>query len=129
MDNLAIVLGVVSTFVKTVIGVLNSLDSLIGHCLSEDQKSQLVSINENLIKIVGIENQSSNIDQSSNIYQGFIIEIEEVPFSNTVTRRKAVALNQSGIKMLETELSFTTNNQTLIDELQLIIDRDNLKAY
>ena len=123
LDNLAIVLGVVSTFVKTVIGILNSLDSLIGHCLSEDQKSQLVSINENLIKIVDIEKPSPNI------YQGFIIEIEEVPFSNTVTRRKAVALNQSGIKMLETELSFTTNNQTLIDELQLIIDRDNLKAY
>lgn len=123
LDNLAIVLGVVSTFIKTVIGISNSLDGLIEHCLSENQKSQLVSINENLIKIASVE------EQSSNIYQGFTIEIEEVPFSNTVTRRKAVALNQSGIKMLETELSFTTNNQTLIDELKLIIGRDNLKAY
>ena len=62
-------------------------------------------------------------------YQGFIFKIEEVPFSPTVTRKKAVAYNQSGIALLETPLSFTANNQTLIDELKLIINRDNLKAY
>jgi hypothetical protein len=62
-------------------------------------------------------------------YKGFTFTIEEVPFSPTVNRIKAIALNQGGIPLLETPLSFTTNRQTLIDELKLIIDRDDLKAF
>jgi hypothetical protein len=82
-------------------------------------------VSDNLQKIL-TDNQQS-VDDST--YQGFIFKIEEVPFSSTVTRRKAVAFNQSGIPLIETPLSFTTNDQTLIDELKLIIGRDNLKAY
>lgn len=64
-----------------------------------------------------------------NTYQGFTFQIETIPFSSTVNRRKALALNQFGIPVLESELSFTSNDQTLINELKFIIDRDNLKAY
>ena len=64
-----------------------------------------------------------------NTYQGFTFQIETVAFSLTVNQLRALALNQFGIPVLESELSFTTNPQTLIDELKLIIDRDNLKAY
>jgi hypothetical protein len=39
-----------------------------------------------------------------------------------------LGINKSGVKLIETQLSFTLDNQTLIDELKLVIDRDNLKA-
>jgi hypothetical protein len=125
LDTLNIALNVVSLFIKSIVGTLNSLDALLASCLNEDQKTQLVSVASNLVKITTDNAQS--IDDST--YQGFIFQIEEVPFSSTVTRRKAVAFNQSGIPLIETPLSFTTNDQTLINELKLIIDRDNLKAY
>lgn len=123
LDTLNISLAIVSSFVKKIIQTLNSIDALLVPCLSETQT--LTSVSDNLIKIVTDSEQS--VDNST--YQGFIFKIEEVPFSPTVTRKKAVAYNQSGIALLETPLSFTANNQTLIDELKLIIDRDNLKAY
>ena len=123
LDTLNVALAIVSSFVKNIIQILNSLDTLLIPCLNEDQ--QLTPVSDNLVKIATDSEQS--VDNST--YQGFIFQIEEVPFSSTVTRRKAIALNQSGIPLLETPLSFTTNNQTLIDELKLIIDRDNLKAY
>jgi hypothetical protein len=123
LDTLNVSLAIVSSFVKKIIQILNSLDALLLPCLSENQ--QLVSVNEGLVKIATDSEQS--VDNST--YQGFIFQIEEVPFSPTVTRRKAIALNQQGIPLLETPLSFTANNQTLIDELKLIIDRDNLKSF
>ena len=123
LDTLNISLAIVSSFVKKIIQILNSIDALLTPCLNENQK--LVPVADNLVKITTDSAQS--IDNST--YQGFIFKIEEVPFSSTVTRKKAVAYNQSGIPLLETPLSFTANDQTLINELKLIIDRDNLKAY
>jgi hypothetical protein len=123
LDTLNVSLAIVSSFIKNIIQILNSLDALLLPCLNENQT--LTPVSDNLVKIATDSTQS--IDNST--YQGFIFQIEEVPFSPTVTRRKAIAFNQSGVPLLETPLSFTTNNQTLIDELKLIIDRDNLKAY
>ena len=125
LDTLSISLAIVSSFIKNIIQILNSLDALLLPCLNESQKSQLTSVNDGLIKI-STDNEQS-IDNTT--YQGFIFQIEEVPFSPTVNRLKAIALNQGGIPLLETPLSFTTNRQTLIDELKLIIDRDNLKSF
>jgi hypothetical protein len=123
LDTLNVSLAIVSSFIKNIIQILNSLDALLLPCLNENQT--LTPVSDNLVKIATDSTQS--IDNST--YQGFIFKIEEVPFSSTVTRRKAVAFNQSGIPLIETPLSFTTNDQTLIDELKLIIGRDNLKAY
>jgi hypothetical protein len=119
----SIPLGVVSFVITKAIELLGLLDILINFCSID---AQLTPVSDT-IQQVTIRQVQANIDSGS--YNGFIIKIEEVPFSSTVIRRKAVAFNQSGIPLIETPLSFTTNDQTLIDELKLIIDRDNLKAY
>ena len=126
IDSLVVPIALFSKIVKNIVTSLNSLDALIVLCLPEGQ--ELEPISETVQKTFESE---LSIEQSEgdNSYKGFTFQIEEVPYTSTVNRRKAIAFNQSGIPVLETELSFTTNNQTLIDELKLIIDRDNLKAY
>lgn len=61
-------------------------------------------------------------------YRGFSFEIETLPFTSTVNRTRALALNADGIPLLQTELSFTSTPDILIQELKFIIDRDNLRA-
>ena len=125
IDSLIIPIALFSLTIKTISTLLNSLDVLISPCLNQNQ--QLETLSDELQAIVNSELEANNSGDSS--YKGFVFEIQEVPYSPTVNRRKAIALNKQGIPLIETELSFTTNNQTLIDELKLIIDRDNLKAY
>jgi hypothetical protein len=122
----SIPLGVVSFVITKAIELLGLLDVLINFCSTDENQNQLTPVS-NTIQQVTIRQVQANIDSGS--YNGFIIKIEEVPFSPTVIRKKAVAFNQSGIALLETPLSFTTNEQTLINELKLIIDRDNLRSY
>ena len=77
------------------------------------------------------EAETTNQSNTQQSYRGFTFEIVEVKLPNdpTVTRRIAQALNTEGIVALETEPSFTQNPKILIEELKLIIDRDNLKAF
>ena len=123
IDSLVIPIAIFSKIIQNIVTLLNSLDVLITTC---NPDSSLDSLSDIVEQATNNENEG---DGNNVTYKGFTFQIEEVPFSPTVNRKKAIALNQSGITLLETPLSFTTNNQTLIDELKLIIDRDNLKAY
>lgn len=123
----ALVAAMISINIQLAIVLLNSIDALLNKCAPNDSNS-LNPISKEIKDIADAQSQA-NETQNLTTYQGFIIEIEEVPFTPTVTRRRAVGKNQSGIKLTQTELSFSTNNQTLINELKFIIDRDNLKAY
>jgi len=123
IDSLVIPIALFSKVIQNILTLLNSLDTLILAC---DSNVSLDNISEVITQTANNQNQADVNDGS---YKGFTFTIEEVPFSSTVNRRKAIALNQQGIPVLESELSFTTNDQTLINELKLVIDRDNLKAF
>jgi hypothetical protein len=123
IDSLIIPIAIFSKTIQNIINLLNSLDTLIIGC---NPTSTLDSLSDTIVQTVNSQTQADVNDGS---YKGFTFIIEEVPFSPTVNRLKAIALNQGGIPLLETPLSFTTNRQTLIDELKLIIDRNNLKPF
>jgi len=75
-------------------------------------------------------NNANNIsNNSTNLYEGFILDIEEEQYSPTVKRRRAVAKNKDNIVLLQTPWTFSTDTQTLIAEIKLVIDSSDLKAY
>jgi len=121
----ALVISVISSYVLTAVESLKAIDFVLTTC---DPNNPLSSINSQVDSLASTQLQSQNT-QNQTSYNGFIIEIEEIPYTPTVTRRRAIGKNSQGIVLITTELSFTTNDQTLITELKLIIDRDNLKAY
>jgi hypothetical protein len=119
----AVPVAVVTSIINKIVNALGQLDSLILLC---SPNSTLDTISDTIIQTA---NNQTQADVNDGSYKGFTFQIEEIPFSSTVNRKRALALNQSGIVLLQTELSFTANEQTLINELKLIIDRDDLKAF
>jgi len=125
LSSSALVISIVGTYILNAKSSLEIIDLYINKC----------QLNPNIVPtsstINSISDAQRQAQQTNNqvTYNGFIIEIEEVPFTPTVNRRRALGKNQQGIILIQTELSFTLNSQTLINELKLIIDRDNLKAY
>jgi hypothetical protein len=121
----SIAISLINLYIQQIVGILSALDFKLKQC---DPNNTLTPISNDLISIAVQQTQADNtINQVT--YAGFLIEIEEVPYTPTVNRRRAVGKNQSGITLIQTELSFTTQAEILINELKLIIDRDNLKAY
>ena len=121
----ALVSSIVGGFILAAVALLKSIDAFLEKC---DPNNKLTPISKEIQDIADVQAQATTT-QNQTTYKGFIIEIELVPYTSTVTRRRAIGKNQDGIILIQTELSFTTDNQTLINELKLIIDRDNLKAY
>jgi hypothetical protein len=121
----SLAISLINIYIQQIVGILSALDIKLKQC---DPNNTLIPISDDLISIAIQQTQADNtINQVT--YAGFLIEIEEVPYTPTVNRRRAVGKNQSGITLIQTELSFTTQDEILINELKLIIDRDNLKAY
>jgi hypothetical protein len=125
LNSAVLTISIIGTYVLQAKIALDIIDNYIKKC---NENVTLESISKEINDLADSQFQASQT-QNQITYQGFIIEIEEVPFTPTVTRKRALGKNQQGITLIQTELSFTTNNQTLINELKLIIDRDNLKAY
>ena len=125
ISNSALVISILGTYILKSKELIDQIDKYINQC---NINSELEGISKDINDIASAQLQAQQTNNQIT-YNGFIIEIEEVPFTPTVNRRRALGKNQQGIVLIQSELSFTTDNQTLINELKLIIDRDNLKAY
>ncbi len=127
-NALTLGISIFSITLRNVAGIITNLTLALQRCLPEADHKNIEQLSDTTLQYInyGIDNYN---DFSKTSYQGFDIRIEEVPFTPTVTRRRAVGYTPSGVPLIQTELSFTSNAQTLVTELKLIIDRDNLKAY
>lgn len=126
VDGAAIAISLASGYVANFIAELNKLDAKLQKC-DPAAASTLAEVDPQLRLLAEVYNEA-NESINGNTYKGFVIEIEEVEFTPTVNRRRAAGFTQDGVKLIETPLSFTTNEQILKQELKLIIDRDNLRA-
>jgi hypothetical protein len=127
INSSALVISITGVYILKTIELLDQIDNYMNTCFPEI-KNDLTLISKD-VKSIADSQKKAQQTLNQITYNGFIIDIEEIPYTPTVTRRKAVGRNAQGITLIQTELSFTTDTQTLINELKLIIDRDNLKAY
>tara|TARA_B110000285_G_scaffold74313_1_gene85638 strand:+ start:1330 stop:2343 length:1014 start_codon:yes stop_codon:yes gene_type:complete len=119
--------GLVSSIILRISNPLIQVIDKLKSCLP-DQTDLIPTINPLVLEYAALgENNFEEKDPIS--YNGFIIEIEEVPFTPTVNRYRAIGYNSYGIPLIKGELSFTPNNSVLVNELKFIIDRDNLSSY
>jgi hypothetical protein len=125
LSSSSLVISIIGTYILTAKQTISLIDDYIKKC---NQYADLLDTSKEINDIADAQLQAEQT-QNQTTYNGFIIEIEEIPYTPTVKRRRAVGKNQSGITLIQTELSFTTNDNTLINELKAIIDKDNLKAY
>jgi hypothetical protein len=130
LDGITVPVALITFYINKLISTLNTLDTFILDCTQGEvgEAYSLTPISKELDSVAQTQTQA---DDSPNLstYQGFVIEIEEVPFSANVNRKRAVGKNSEGITLIQTELSFATRDQILINELKFTIDKDNLRAY
>lgn len=126
IDAVAVPIALTSNYIKLAILNIEAIDIIIKTC-QPTLSSNILPISKEIIDITKTQIEATNT-QNNTTYKGFIIEIETIPYTPTVNRHRAIGKNDQGIVLIQTSLSFTTNSTTLINELKLIIDRDNLKA-
>jgi len=137
ITNIAV--NIVYNIVIKIIEVLNAIDLHINECSDPNNPPQLTPI-DSFVQSVFDKYQESLTSQVNvytaynTTYNGFTLEIVTGSYAPTASSpklvtAKAVGKNFGGIPIIETEYSFTTTPQVLIDELKLRIDTENLKAY
>jgi hypothetical protein len=128
INSITSAVSYVNLILSQIISLLNSIDKYLIACKAPSTDNKITPLDPYLLKVEQDANKVETAPEKNQLYQGFLLEIITEPYSPTVNRIKAVARNKDGIILLQTPLSFTTNNQVLFAELKLIIDKNNLKA-
>ena len=109
-----------SIAINSILTLLAFIDQVLAKC-----GQQLKNIPADILQLT---EPVSSIGNTDLLYKGFTFEIVDKYFSPSLNRRIGQARNKQGIVLLQTEPSFTQDPKVLVEELKLIIDRDNLKA-
>ena len=125
--GLTTVTSMIGYILGLIIDYLNKLDFLIKEC-SEEQDIPFESLNEelnNLADPVLIKQMQNN----EIVYKGFTLKVELTPItSGKYQSRVGIAYDASNTPVLKTPSSFTSNPELLLQQLQLVIDTQDLKA-
>lgn len=122
VENGTTYVSTAANIINIILGLLSVIDKVLEKC--GKKPSPVGDDIKNLTSVI-VAAENSNTDT---IYKGFTFEIVDKYFSPTLNQKIGQARNKQGIVLLQTEPSFTQDPQVLIEELKLIIDRDNLKA-
>ena len=125
VSNFSVPLNQVNTMITKIVQALAPIDEIITLC---SPNATLNELSPDVLATVTIQLSAEQTDDGS-LYKGFRLEIEERPYTDTVTQRRAVGLNASGVVLIASEFSFASDPNVLLNEIKFIIDRDNLKAY
>ena len=123
ISSASLPINMVSNLISKLVAILGAFDQLITLC-NPELTGELVQFSDSVLSTT-----ANQVIADGNTYKGFRLEIETFPYTDTVNRNRAVGKNADGITLIATELSFASDPTVLIEELKLIIDRDNLKAY
>lgn len=98
-----------------------------------DEPSNLSAFDRtDLDKILSTLSPSGNLGELNTVYKGFKFALKEENDPKFIVagnkRRYAVAINNDGNEVLQSQRSFTLDPDILIEELKLIIDQRNLKS-
>ena len=105
------------------IELLNLLDQLVEKCYPDSGQEQ-ISAELTALTIQQTTQTSPLISE----YNGFKLSVETEPTTNSLKRRRAIAVNKQNVVMLKGEWSFSSIDQILIDELVFYIQQNDLKA-
>lgn len=111
-----------SAILAKILTIIQVIDLILTKC----QPNPVEEISEEVKNITALGQEPKS--QTSELYRGFLLDIESKPYTNTVTQTRGVAKNNQGIILLTTPYSFTSRPELLISELRFRIDLENLKA-
>lgn len=111
---------------------LQLLDEFLIDCAQQNNiPPELViatSFNLNNSNSNNSSNNSSLTQLTTENYNGFTLSIQNYPNNLSYPQHIGVATNSQGVVLLKTNPSFTSDPQTLLDELKFTIQQQNLKA-
>lgn len=117
------ILTLLKLVLAQILDFLSLLDLLTQYCYPNTDQSQIAT---ELTALT--QQQSQQLSPVVLNVNGFTMGVETEVTNNTLKRRRATATNKQGVVMLKGELSFSSIDQILIDELVFYIQQNDLKA-